>query len=240
MTSYTMEGGGRSRDFYTSSTSFPLRLIMSTLLLSFQISLNSRALAQAKTKASCNISSVKENEPAALTCVFSSDISVTKDNFEVVRPDGKGSNVASCTWTNGELECTTATGFDVNKTVTDHVIIRLSQATPAHTGQYACRLQGSDDGGFTHCDFVVMPGDPHDDSSAGVAAAVVIPLLVLIVLVAAILFVLWRKGKITRTQPSSPKRKQRMSREYKRTPLTRARDAVKESGHSSSRSAELF
>ncbi|XP_025112070.1 uncharacterized protein LOC112574912 [Pomacea canaliculata] len=226
-----MEGGGRSRDIYTSSTSFPLCLIVSTLLLSIQISLNSRALAQAKTKAACNISSVKENEPAALTCVFSYDISVTKDNFEVVRPDGKGPNVASCTWTNGKLECTTTTGFDVNKTVTDHVIIRLSQATPAHTGQYACRLQGSDDGGFTHCDFVVMPGDPHDDSSAGVAAAVVIPLLVLIVLVAAILFVLWRRGKesltksgpikITRTQPSSPKRKQRMSREYKRTPAPR-------------------
>ncbi|PVD22624.1 hypothetical protein C0Q70_18445 [Pomacea canaliculata] len=92
----------------------------------------------------CNISSVVETEPASLTCTFNVDVNATKNNFSLARiggADSKGVDIVTCTWLKDQLKCTTAPGYEVNNTVTDHLVIRVPRASRDHTGTYTCHDQ---------------------------------------------------------------------------------------------------
>ncbi|XP_025111867.1 uncharacterized protein LOC112574793 isoform X3 [Pomacea canaliculata] len=109
---------------------------------------------------SCNISRVTETEPASLTCTFNVDVNETRNNFSLVRfggGDSKGVDIVTCTWLKDQLKCTTATGYEVNNLVTDHLVIRVPRASRDHTGTYACHVNGSKASGFQSCEFILKP-----------------------------------------------------------------------------------
>ncbi|XP_025112337.1 uncharacterized protein LOC112575042 isoform X2 [Pomacea canaliculata] len=113
------------------------------------------------TTSFCNISSVQEMEARTLTCTFNVDINMTKRNFAVVHlggQDRKGADVINCTWMNEQLNCTTAPGYEFNKTVTDHFSMKISQISNEHSGIYTCHVLGSRINGFKPCELIITPG----------------------------------------------------------------------------------
>ncbi|XP_025111864.1 uncharacterized protein LOC112574792 isoform X2 [Pomacea canaliculata] len=95
---------------------------------------------------SCTIESVKEMEPASLTCKFSTDVNMSKTHFKVVHLNGQNNTadeIVNCTWIKDKLNCTIAPGYEFNKSVTDRLVINIPQATSKHSGTYSCRVTGS-------------------------------------------------------------------------------------------------
>ncbi|XP_025112063.1 uncharacterized protein LOC112574909 isoform X5 [Pomacea canaliculata] len=214
-----MEGGGRSRDIYTSSTSFPLCLIVSTLLLSLQISLNSRALAQDKT--SCHVTSVKENEPTTFTCIFSVDLRVTRQDVKVIHQSNTETDVVSCTWINKKPSCTSVPGFEVNNTITDRLTIKVPRATLEYNGTYVCHLQGSQSEHFESCDFIVMTGSATTTPVGTIVAVTVGVITAVLVTVTVIIAFIIRKRRSRK--PSEAKNR----KETKPMIQTPSQDVVK-------------
>ncbi|XP_025111871.1 uncharacterized protein LOC112574795 isoform X3 [Pomacea canaliculata] len=108
----------------------------------------------------CNISSIKETEPASLTCTFNVDVNATKNNLSLVRLGGdesKGVDIVTCTWLQDQLKCTTAPGYEVNNLVTDRLVIRVPRASRDHTGTYACHVTGSKAINFQSCELILKP-----------------------------------------------------------------------------------
>ncbi|XP_025111901.1 uncharacterized protein LOC112574806 [Pomacea canaliculata] len=109
----------------------------------------------------CNISSVKEMDPTALTCTFSVNIKATRKNFEVVRLDSDGRKAAriiTCIWMDEKLVCTTASGYLFNSDVTDYFVIRIPKALRVHNGTYSCHVMGVEPDEFSSCEFIVSTG----------------------------------------------------------------------------------
>ncbi|XP_025111899.1 uncharacterized protein LOC112574805 isoform X2 [Pomacea canaliculata] len=102
----------------------------------------------------CSIPSVQETEPAELTCAFSVDVNVTRKDFKVVR-DG-GAEIVSCKWRNNELNCSKYLGYEINETVTNHVVIKVAEASSKHKGRYVCQLINAEMNCFKPCDFNVL------------------------------------------------------------------------------------
>ncbi|XP_025111732.1 uncharacterized protein LOC112574720 [Pomacea canaliculata] len=132
----------------------------------------------------CNISSIKETEPASLTCTFNVDVNATKSNFSLVRLGGdesKGVAIVTCTWLQDQLKCTTAPGYEVNNLVTDRLVIRVPRASRDHTGTYACHVTGSSMDGFKSCDFILIPDVPAVVLTVAIAVLMFIPLSLVII-----------------------------------------------------------
>ncbi|PVD22585.1 hypothetical protein C0Q70_18403 [Pomacea canaliculata] len=132
----------------------------------------------------CNISSIKETEPASLTCTFNVDVNATKNNLSLVRLGGdesKGVDIVTCTWLQDQLKCTTAPGYEVNNLVTDHLVIRVLRASRDHTGTYVCHVTGSSMDGFKSCDFILIPDVPAAVLTVAIAVLVFIPVSLVII-----------------------------------------------------------
>lgn len=69
-----------------------------------------------------------------------------------------GADVINCTWTNEQLNCTTAPGYEFNKTVTDHFSMKIAQISNEHSGIYTCHVLGSRINGFNPCELIITPG----------------------------------------------------------------------------------
>ncbi|XP_025112058.1 uncharacterized protein LOC112574909 isoform X1 [Pomacea canaliculata] len=156
VTSCTMDGGERSRDIYTSSTSFPLRLIVSTLLLSIQISLHSTASAQ-DGQIKCDVLPAKLHGNTSLTCHFPEDVSKTKKDFSVYRYTDKSSpdDVLDCWWMLEKVECRHDQGYEYNKMISDKLSLEILEVSAPQV--YACQLPGYGPESIITCDLKVEP-----------------------------------------------------------------------------------
>ncbi|PVD22628.1 hypothetical protein C0Q70_18449 [Pomacea canaliculata] len=132
----------------------------------------------------CNISSIKETEPASLTCTFNVDVNATKNNLSLIRLGGdesKGVDTVTCTWLQDQLKCTTAPGYEVNNLVTHRLVIRVLRASRDHNGTYACHVTGSSMDGFKSCDFILIPDVPAVVLTVAIAVLVFIPVSLVII-----------------------------------------------------------
>ncbi|XP_025113560.1 uncharacterized protein LOC112575762 isoform X2 [Pomacea canaliculata] len=151
-----MEGDGRSRDIYTSSTSFPRRLIVSTLLLSLQMSLYSRASAQ-DGRIMCDVLPAKLHGNTSLTCYFPEDVSKTRKEFSVYRYTDKNSpdDVLDCWWMLEKVECRHDQGYEYNKMISNKLSLEILEVSAPQV--YACQLPGYGPESIITCDLKVEP-----------------------------------------------------------------------------------
>ncbi|PVD21556.1 hypothetical protein C0Q70_17354 [Pomacea canaliculata] len=138
------------------------RAVVTAAVFIFSILLSSSAQPVQGVTSSCDIPCVIGTGPTSLTCTFSVDVNKTKSNFSVVRlgdGDSKGVGIVSCTWRKDQMSCTTAPGYEISSTVTDHLVIRVPRASRDHSGSYVCLMTGSKIESFEPCVLIVMPGD---------------------------------------------------------------------------------
>lgn len=76
----------------------------------------------------------------------------------ILIPPNLGVGIVSCTWRKDQMSCTTAPGYEISSTVTDHLVIRVPRASRDHSGSYVCLMTGSKIESFEPCVLIVMPG----------------------------------------------------------------------------------
>ncbi|XP_025111884.1 uncharacterized protein LOC112574798 isoform X3 [Pomacea canaliculata] len=163
-----------------------------------------------ETTSSCDISSVAEMEPTELICIFSLDVRVTKRNFRVLHHDGNGNkvgaSVVTCLWVKDEFVCATVPGYEFNKTVTDHLVVRLPRASRKHSGNYSCQVLGSNIEGFQTCEFFVTPdGFTEEANSSPLHLTTTLSGIVLMLIpVTLIMIIVVQKRKSLKKKPEVP------------------------------------